>query len=285
MLKPLVAGKRLVLDVPRRKRMVWGASVAAAILVLVLVPWRLRLSGPARILPGRRAAVTAIVDGVIREVRRHEGDRVAAGEVIATLRDEIYQAALADARAAYTIADSAASRAREDSDAAALFQAQQRRAEARARVALEEQNVEATRLSAPIAGTIVTPRLEERVGQSLARGAELCVVADVGTVTAEVAIDEEDATLLASGQPADVKLYPFATRTFRGTVSRVGARVRDQGGNRFLIAEVRIENPDGAIKTGMVGRAKVRVGSRSLATLLLRRPARWLWSKLWPLVP
>jgi RND family efflux transporter MFP subunit len=285
MLKPLAAGRRLMLDVPRRKRLVWGLSAAAVILLLVLVPWRLRLSGPARILPGRRAAVTALVDGVVRDVHKREGDKVAAGDVIATLRDDAYLASLADAKAAYAIADSAAARAREESNAAAMFQAQQRREEQRARVALEEQNLEATRLSAPIAGTIVTPRLEERVGQNLARGAELCVVADVGTVTAEVAIDEEDATLLARGQPADVKLYPFPSQTFHGTVGLVGARVREQGSSRFLIAEVRIDNPDASIKAGMVGRAKIRVGSRSIATLLLRRPARWIWSKIWPLLP
>ena len=39
--------------------------------------------------------------------------------------------------------------------------------------------------------------LGRRVGQNLARGAELCVVADVGTVTVEVAIAEEDASRLA----------------------------------------------------------------------------------------
>ena len=285
MLKPLAAGRRLMLEVPRRKRLVWGLSAAAVILLLVLVPWRLRLSGPARVLPGHRAAVTALVDGVVRDVQRREGDKVAAGDVIATLRDDAYVAALADAKAAYAIADSAAARAREESNAGAMFQAQQRRDEQRARVALEEQNLEATRLSAPISGTIVTPRLEERVGQNLARGAELCVVADVGTVTAEVAIDEEDATLLARDQPADVKLYPFPSRTFHGAVSLVGARMREQGTSRFVIAEVRIDNPDASIKAGMVGRAKIRVGNRSIATLLLRRPARWIWSKIWPLLP
>jgi GAF domain-containing protein/biotin carboxyl carrier protein len=284
MLKPLAAGRRL-LGVPRRKRLVWGLSAAAAILILVLVPWRLRLSGPARVLPGRRAAVTAAVDGVIRQVLKHEGEQVGAGDVVATLRDEMYVAALADARAAQAIAESATARAREEGNAAAMFQAQSRLEEARARVGLETENLEWTRLKAPIAGTIVTPRLEERVGQGLHRGAELCVVADVGSVITEVAIDEKDSRLVAPGQHADVKLNPFPARTFEGTVSLVGARIREEGTSRFVIAEVQVDNPDLSIKTGMAGRAKIRAGSRSIATLLLRRPARWIWSKIWPLLP
>jgi GAF domain-containing protein/biotin carboxyl carrier protein len=284
-LKPLAQSRRRLQEIPRRKRQVWTIGLAAVILVLVVVPWRLRLSGPARVLPGRRAAVTAGVDGVVREVLKHEGEGVAAGDVIATLRNEGHLAALAEAQTGLAIAESAAARAQEEGNAAALFLAQSHRDELRARVALETENLEGTRLKAPIAGTIVTPRLEERVGQNLPRGGELCVVADVGSVTAEVAIAEEDATLLAPKQPADVKLNPFPTRTFHGTVSLVGARVREEGESRFVIAEVRIDNPEGSIKTGTVGRAKIRVGSRSIATLLLRRPARWLWAKVWPLLP
>jgi RND family efflux transporter MFP subunit len=284
-LKPLARSQRRLEMIPRRKRLTWTLGLAATILVLILVPWRLRLSGPARVLPGKRAAVTTAVDGVVKEVLKTEGERVAAGDVIATLRDESYVAALAEARAGLSIAESAASRAQEEGNAAALFQAQSRRDEMRARVALETENLEWTRVKAPIAGTIVTPRLEERVGQSLPHGTELCVVADVGSVTAEVAIAEEDVTLLAQRQPADVKLNPFPTHTFHGVVSLVGARVREESGSRFVIAEVGVENPDGSIKTGMVGQAKIRVGMRSIATLILRRPARWLWGKIWPLLP
>ena len=60
----------------------------------------------------------------------------------------------------------------------------------------------------------------------------------------------------------DVKLNPYPTRTFRGTVERVGARIREEGGERFVVAEVRLANPDGALKTGMLGRGKIVAGDR-----------------------
>jgi RND family efflux transporter MFP subunit len=283
--RPLLEKRRRLSVIPRRRRLAWGIGAVVAAIILFLVPWRLRVAGPARILPGRRAVVTAGVDGIVKTVAHREGDAVAPGEVIATLEDESYQAALADARSAYQIAESEVARAREAGNAGAMFVAQSRRDELAARITMEEDHLAHTSLRAPAAGVIVTPRLEERVGQNLARGAELCVVADVGTVTAEVAVPEADASLIQTGQTAELKWNPYPTRTFRGRVDRVGARVREEGGDRFVIAEVHLENADAALKTGMVGRGKIRAGSRKIVTLLLRKPARWLYSKLWPLLP
>ena len=131
----------------------------------------------------------------------------------------------------------------------------------------------------------MTPRIEERVGQLLPRGAELCVVADLQSVTAEVAVPESDVALSrpASGRRSSSTRTPG--RLFRGSVDRVGARLRQEGEERFLIAEVSIPNPDGLLKTGMLGTGKVSVGTRSVFTALFRRPARYLWNKIWPLLP
>jgi multidrug efflux pump subunit AcrA (membrane-fusion protein) len=111
------------------------------------------------------------------------------------------------------------------------------------------------------------------------------VVADLQTVTAEVAVPESDVALVRSGEKAALKFNPYPGRLFRGSVDRVGARLRQDGEERFLIAEVSIPNPDGALKTGMLGTGKVSVGTRSVFTALFRRPARYLWNKIWPLLP
>jgi RND family efflux transporter MFP subunit len=287
-LKPLLERKKRFLAIPRGRRVAWAVSALAVFIVLFLVPWRLRLTGAARVLPGRRASVTAGVDGIVARVLKLEGDTVAPGDVIATLEDESYAAALAQARSAYQIAESDLARSRDAGNAAAAFEAESRRNELAARIALEEERLSRTRLVAPVAGVIVTPRIQERVGQNLAKGAELCVIADVGTVTAEVAVAEEDAALLAPGQPAGVKLNPYPTRTFEGHIARVGAQVREEGKEgkeRYVVAEVALSNPDGALKPGMQGKAKIGAGRSNIATLLFRRPARWLYNKLWPLLP
>lgn len=284
-LKPLLERRRKLLAIPKRRRTAWAVGLGVAAVLLFLVPWRLRIAGPARILPVQRASVSAGVEGVVASVEKREGDRVAAGDAIATLRDEAYTANLAQAQADLAIAEADVARFREAGDAAAMFDAQSRRDEQRARIALAREELGRTRLRAPVSGVIVTPRVEERVGQLLRRGEELCVVADVGSVMAEVAVAEADLSLVRPGQAVSLKINPYPTRTFSGTLSRLGARVREEGEDRFLIAEVRAENPNGLLKTGMLGTGKVWAGRRSIATLLLRKPARYLWKKIWPLLP
>jgi len=52
-----------------------------------------------------------------------------------------------------------------------------------------------------------------------------------------------------------------------------------------VIAEASVPNPDGALRAGMLGSAKVSVGTRRLATAIFRKPLRYLWLKIWPLLP
>ncbi len=283
--KPLLEKRRKLSAIPLSRRRRWAIGAAVAALILFVAPWPLRIAGPARVLPGRRAAVTSMVDGVVGTVLRREGDRVEAGDVIATLKDESYQAALAQARSSLAMAESDVALARQNADAGAVFDAEARRREARARIALEEDRLSRTRLTAPASGVIVTPRIEERVGQLLPRGMELCVVADVRTVRAEVAVPESDAGLVRPGQKVALKFNPYPGTLFRGEVARVAPRIREEGDQRFLIAEVAVPNTDGRLKTGMLGNGKVSVGTRRVVTALFRKPLRYLWNKIWPALP
>ncbi|HMA29798.1 MAG TPA: GAF domain-containing protein [Thermoanaerobaculia bacterium] len=283
--RPLLRKRKEFLAISRGRRTTWVLSAAVLFVVLFLVPWRMRITGAARILPGKRAAVTAGVDGVVASVLKLEGDVVKQGDVIAVLEDERYAAAAAEARSAYQIAVADLARHRDSGNAAAAFEADSRKNELAARIAFEQAQLSGTRLVAPMAGVIVTPRIQERVGQHLATGAELCVVADTGNVIAEVAVPEEEIAFLAAGQSAGVKVNPYPGRTFGGTVTRVGSVVREEDKERYVVADIGIANPDGTLKTGMLGKAKIVAGRSNIALLFLRRPARWLYGKLWPLLP
>jgi RND family efflux transporter MFP subunit len=284
-LKPLAEKRRRFLSIPKRRRLIWGGAAAAALVLLLVVPWRLRVSGSARILPGHRAAAVAGVDGIVLSVFRREGDSVRAGDLIAALGDERYAADLEGARSDLAIAESDIARYREVGDAQEMFKATSRRDELAAKIAFQEDQFARTRIRAPVDGVIVTPRIEERVGQFLKKGTELCVVANVGTVLAEVAVPEADVSLVRPGERVAVKLNPYPTRIFRGTVVRPGSHVREEGEDRFVVAEVRLENAPTALKTGMMGRAKISTVKVPLLTAALRKPVRWIWSWIWPLLP
>ena len=107
----------------------------------------------------------------------------------------------------------------------------------------------------------------------------------ISDVTVEVAVPESEASQLRVGEPLWAKMNSYPGRTFHGTVQHIAAAVHEEGVERFVIAESRVENPEALLKPGMLGRAKVSIGRRSLATALFRKPLRYLWNKVWPLLP
>jgi RND family efflux transporter MFP subunit len=283
--KPLMEKRRKfgALEQPRRRA--WAIGIASAILLLVVLPWRVRVDGTARVLPARRIAVTAPVAGVVREVHKREGDTVKQGDLIASLRDDAYQASLSEARSALQIAQSEVARYRVAGDAPNMFQSQSRRDELLAKIGLAEEQLARTQIRAAAAGVILTPRIEERVGQFLDTGAELGIIGDTSDVTVEVAIPEAEAALLRMDQPVALKIHPYPTRTWRGRVTRVGAVVHEEDDERFVIVESRVANPDGSLRAGMLGRGKINVGTRRMISAMFRKPVRYLWMKIWPLLP
>ena len=66
----------------------WAGVAAAALAVLFFVHLQLRIAGPFTVLPEENADVRAAVEGIIEEIRVHEGDQVNAGDVIARLADK-----------------------------------------------------------------------------------------------------------------------------------------------------------------------------------------------------
>ena len=79
---------------PRRRELTWGALAAAGLAILFLVHLQLRIAGPFTVLPEENADVRAAVEGIVEEIRVHEGDQVKAGDVIARLADKDLRAGL-----------------------------------------------------------------------------------------------------------------------------------------------------------------------------------------------
>ncbi len=283
--KPLLEKKRKLAAIPQNKLRRRVAVAAAILIALVALPWNIRLTGTARVLPGRRMALTAPVPGVIASVRHREGDFVKEGEVIATLHDADFRAEAAQTRADLEIARNEVARSQAAGDMAELAKASSRLDEARIRDAVALDNLSGTQVRAPAEGVLITPHLEERVGQMVASGAELGVLADTRSVEAEIAVREVDSNLLREGETVAVKLNSYPSRVFRGKIGRVSPVVREDGEDRFVIAVVALDNRDGTIRPGMLGRGKISTGTRRLGYAVFRKPARWFWSKLWPLMP
>jgi GAF domain-containing protein/multidrug resistance efflux pump len=269
-----------------RHRLVWAGATVLAALALLFVPVPLRVAGDARVLPERRLPVSAETGGRIAQVLVREGDRVEAGQEIARLDDIEVQAALAEARAQQAMAERALTRRRAEGDAAGAAAEAARIAGLAADVARREDELERSRLRAREPGIVVTPRVEDRTGERLAPGEVFCEVANLDRQEIEIAVPERDAGLVRDPMPVKVRLYALPTTSVRAEVRRVGVQaVADPDGEKvFLVRAVLDGRPEG-LRSGMTGRAKINTGAASLGRVIFRRPARWVWNRLWGWLP
>jgi RND family efflux transporter MFP subunit len=280
LIEPLVQKRAALLRTSRGRRLTVAAVFAAVVLVLVFCPLPMRVTGSAVIAPQHLVTVAAPVDGNVEAVYAHEGQRVAAGDLLASLNDWQWRTDLAASQARYQTAELVM----ENDLAHSASQAGADRAQAeylRSEVDRARSRLESAGLRSPITGVVVTPNLQNAAGEHLDAGAPFAQVLDINSAVVQVAIPERDVTLLGAGQPAAIKLDSYPQRTWRAPVSVVSPQATAGDGERTFTVEIPIQNADAALRAGMTGRAKVFVGWRPAGYVMLRGPALWAWQTLW----
>jgi len=280
LIEPLIQKRAALLRTSGRRRLVFAAVAAAVALFLIFCPLPMRITGNAVVAPQHLVTVAAPVDGNVEAVFVHEGQRVAAGEVLGKLNDWQWRSDLATAESRYQQAELTM----ENDLAHGAPQAGADRTQTeflRSELARARSRLDSAQLRSPIAGIVVTPNLQNLAGQHLDVGAAFAQVLDLNTALVQVAIPQRDASLVASGQPAAIKLDSYPQRTWRNRVSVLGPEAQAVEGERIFNAEVSLENTDAVLRAGMSGKAKIYLGWRPAGFVLLRGPALWLWQTLW----
>lgn len=175
-------------------------------------------------MEGAQAAV-AQREADVRKARFdwEQGQKLYQAQVISKRAYEQYRSAYDAAAAALAGARSrlAATHDQEARAAGAVNQI-------RATLAHAEDVLSKTVYRAPISGTVTN--IGVRVGENVIRGvpeatgAYLMTISDLGSVKAQVGVDENDITFLHRDQPVKLSLDAYPEETFSGKVMRVGAQ-------------------------------------------------------------
>ncbi len=290
--QPLVEKKKKLQSMAAGRWLEVGWKVAAVVLALVLVPWKMRVSTNATVVPAERRTVSAEVAGVVRQVLVREGDRVQAGAVLAQVDDGENRVLLSTATANLQAARRQMADAESRRDLALAGQARLRMELHQSEVDLYQALVEKARLRAPIAGVVVTPKVEERAGVRLEPGSLFCELVDQREMAVEMNVPETQVALLRPETAVALKLNAFPLDSFEGRVVRVGAQTITAEDEQFFVVRALVPNAEEKIRPGMVGRAKIDAsggwgGSAwyPIGYVLLRDPGRWLLHKLWVWMP
>ena len=173
-----------------------------------------------------------------------------------------------------------------------------------------ETDVARTTLVSPIAGRIVTPRIEEEVGTWLEPGTTdlVAVVEDTRTVLAEVSVPEQEVADIRPGAAVTLVLWGYHDQPVRGTVVAIAPVADPNPGSAGVssiagapgsvgllgtessaarVVRVLAEVPDagGRLKIDTTGFAKIDVGRRPLWDVLFRPFWRWCRVEVWSWIP
>jgi multidrug resistance efflux pump len=282
----LAARRQALLAIPKRRLRAYAAVAAVALLALIFVRWPLRVTGSEPVFrPNGYTPVHVLVDGTIERIGAREGARVQRGDLLAVIRATPLaaerQAKDADAATADRLAALAASRGDPAEERLHRIRAEALRRE----LALLDEELGLTTVRAPAAGTVLTPRVEERVGTSLAEGDELLVLGRTDTLELEFGVDQRDVLRIHVGQEVRLRVDALPSRTFTGRVSSIAQLPRDEDGRVRFPVRAAVPNQEGLLKAEMAAHARVLTEPASLVERTLRGPVRWARLVWWRLMP
>ena len=339
---------------PRNHRLRLIGAVAAALLLLYVLPLELKVGGEVEVAPARNTDVRAQVEGIIEDVFVRERDRVAEGDTLARLTDRDYRARLemanselAEKRARLRLLEAGARPEERDVARAAVGKAEERlrysqadlernrrlvaieavpksdleRVEAEVAVSKRDLEGERARLAmilagarpeevaamredithaetqqrqlaeqlarvwvtAPHGGIVTTPKPRERIGENVRAGDLIMEVYAMDSVTAEIAVPEQDIGELHEGQRGSVRLRAYPDRVFDGRVTAIAASALEpeKQRGRIVKATMVLPNRDGLIKPSMTGYARIACGKRRALDVMTRGIQRYLRLEFW----
>ena len=224
------------------------AATAAADKVVMVSPQETYVVGERRIetgpsmsgslAPDQEATVRAEVSGTVLQTFVDQGTRVGVGTVLARLDDtairDMYLSARSGVTAAQTAADAAArnlERAQKLIAAGAIADrdvetartqnvaAQSQLADAKARFASAEKQLDKTTIKSPIAGVVSVRSVS--AGDLASPGAALFTIVDPSSMRLEGSVPSEQLSSVRLGMPVNFTVQGYPDRTFTGRITRI----------------------------------------------------------------
>lgn len=121
-----------------------------------------------------------------------------------------------------------------------------------------EGKVERTVLRMPFDGNILTLRLQDKINSYLDKGMPFAALENTGVVTAEIDVAEADLQYVKVGATVRARAVSFfGEKEFDGKVTVIDRNITQKSTGNVVKVVAVIDNRDGALKTGMAGRAKI----------------------------
>ncbi|HEX2839292.1 MAG TPA: HlyD family efflux transporter periplasmic adaptor subunit [Phycisphaerales bacterium] len=262
-----------------------GVALMLATAVLFLGRTTYRVSAPFEMQADVRRVITAPINGVIASIPStiEPGRDVTAGEVLVELDTREMRLQSTEMLARYTEAQAKADEALRKGDSASMRQFAAQAEQAKARYDLAELNIQRSRVTTPIDGTVIAGEIKDKIGAMVKVGDSLFEVADRRTMVVKARVEDRDISFIRPGQTGEVspkanpalavpfivdQIVPLSTAVDGVNAYEVRGRFVDQ-------------QPADWFLPGLEGQAKFNTEKRSFAWIVSRRVVDqlrvWLW--------
>lgn len=261
------------------------ALTVAVIAVFAVLKTDYRVTSPARIEGLVQRVIVAPFDGYIAAENARAGATVGKGELLATLDDR--DLVLERLRWSTTRSQRATeyNRALAERERADINIIKSQIEQAAAQIALLDEQIARTMMTAPFDGVVVSGDLSQSIGATVQRGEELFEIAPLRSYRVILEVDETDVADVAVGQGGSLVVSSLPGERLDYTVERITPISDSLEGRTFFRVEARLHDAGLRLRPGMEGVAKTRVDRRLLVWIWTHKLIDWLQLKLWTWLP
>lgn len=272
-------------DIRRGQRVMGKAFWITTLVTLILCSMPLaqyRVGAPAQIEGAVQRSITAPVDGFLKQALAKPGDLVGKDQVLALLEDKdlLLEQQRLGSRLAQLKGSFGSAMAKRDLGAVATGRAELEEVEAE--LALIDQHLARTKITAPFAGEIIDGDLLQSLGAPVRRGDVMMTLAPRDDYRIIFHVAENQINEIKTGQTGALALASQPSVKHPLTVSRVTPLANVEGGkNVFKVEGLFLRPPQDKLRPGMGGIVKIDIEKRALFWITFHSAAEWLSLKRW----
>src|SRR3989442_1012575 len=266
-----------------RKLAVLGLAIAVAVLATARGDYR--LSAPSVMEAGIQRAAVAPFNGYIAEALARAGDIVRQGQVLCVLDDRDLRLERLKwlSQQEQFVKQYHEAMAKRSAAQVNILTAQID--QAKAQLALLDDQLSRTRLVAPFDGIVVKGDLSQSLGAPVERSQVLFEVAPLETYRVVLQVDERDVANVAVGQKGQLLLAAAPMEGLPFTVEKVTPVSTAREGRNSFRVEARLQSTPEHLRPGMEGVGKIEVDRRLLIWIWTHQVIDWVRLMVWKWLP
>lgn len=264
---------------PWRKAALAAGAALLAFAVFGRVDFNVR--GSCELQPAFRSIYAAPFDATIKAAPVQPGDTLNVGDVVFELDGEELELRLREARSNRAAAEKEMGTFLAEQRMSQYAEAKARAEALAAEIELLELRLGRTRVRAEFPGIVLTGDLRRELGRPVRMGEKLVEVAPLDRFVLELKVEQGDVAHVAPGQEGafTAKARPGVSIPFTVEKVRPVPEIRDR--DSFYIAEASVPNPEGWLRPGMEGAARVHAGRGNVIRVYSRKLVNWIRMRVW----